>query len=449
MKVIINPDKKDWKEILQRPYADNTSVLTTVETILEEVKQNGDNALRRFAKKFDGVELKTLQVSEEEIENAGRELTVDLKTAIQQAKKNIETFHAKQLTGVEIIETMPGIKCWRKSVGIERVGLYIPGGTAPLFSTVLMLAAPAQLAGCKEVILCTPSTPLSGFAGEGAGGEVHPAILYAAQLCGVTKIFKVGGAQAIAAMAYGTETIPAVYKIFGPGNQYVTAAKQLVQLHGVAIDMPAGPSEVCVLADETANPAFVAADLLSQAEHGADSQVLLISDSEFFISDCMKEIEEQLPKLSRREMAAKALENSKAIVISDYNDAVELVNDYAPEHLIISCKKADEIAEKIINAGSVFIGDYSPESVGDYASGTNHTLPTNGFAKAYSGVSVDSFVKKITYQKLSEDGLKNIASTVIDMAEAEGLDAHANAVRVRMARPDLPGGKASGTQTLA
>ena len=423
MQVIINPDRKDWKEHLQRPYGDNSSVLTTVQTILEEVKQNGDIALHRFAKKFDRVELETLKVTEEEIENANLQLTDDLKVAIRRAKKNIETFHAKQLAGVEIIETMRGIQCWRKSVGIEKVGLYIPGGSAPLFSTVLMLAVPAKLAGCKEVILCTPCDKV---------GKVHPAILYSAQITGVTKVFKVGGAQAIAAMAYGTETIPAVYKIFGPGNQYVTAAKQLVQRHGIAIDMPAGPSEVCVLADETANPAFVAADLLSQAEHGADSQVLLISDSEFFISDCMKEIEEQLPKLSRSEIAAKALENSKAIVISDYNEAIEMVNDYAPEHLIISCKNADGIADRVTNAGSVFIGNYSPESVGDYASGTNHTLPTNGFAKAYSGVNVDSFVKKITYQKLSEDGLKNIASTVIDMAEAEGLDAHANAVRVRI-----------------
>jgi histidinol dehydrogenase len=322
-----------------------------------------------------------------------------------------------------MIETMPGIQCWRKSTGIEKVGLYIPGGTAPLFSTVLMLAVPAKLAGCKEIILCTPCNK---------DGKVHPAILYSAQLVGVTKIFKIGGAQAVAAMAYGTETIPSVYKIFGPGNQYVTAAKQLVQMQGVAIDMPAGPSEVCVLADETANPSYVAADLLSQAEHGADSQVLLVCSSELVVSSCLKELEKQLELLPRKELAGKALANSKAIVLEKSEDAIDLVNDYAPEHLIISCKNADTIAEKIINAGSVFIGHYSPESVGDYASGTNHTLPTNGFAKAFSGVSVDSFVKKITFQKLDKDGLNRIAQTVIQMAEAEGLQAHANAVKVRL-----------------
>jgi len=423
MQVITNPDRKDWKEVLQRPYADNTHVFQTVQTILEEVKQNGDKALLQFAQKFDKAEIKELQVSATEINQAADELTNELKTAIQQAKKNIEIFHAKQLSKVEIVETMPGVQCWRKAVGIEKVGLYIPGGTAPLFSTVLMLAVPAKLAGCKEIILCTPSNK---------EGRVHPAILYAAQIAGVTKIFKVGGAQAIAAMANGTETIPAVYKIFGPGNQYVTAAKQLVQMQGIAIDMPAGPSEVCVLADETANPSFVAADLLSQAEHGVDSQVLLVSNRLSVIDKVKQELEKQLAVLPRKEMATKALANSKAIVMDNLDEAIELVNEYAAEHLIISYKNADVIAEKIVNAGSIFIGNYSPESVGDYASGTNHTLPTNGFAKAYSGVSVDSFVKKITYQKLSGEGLQNIADTVIQMAEAEGLNAHANAVKIRM-----------------
>ena len=322
-----------------------------------------------------------------------------------------------------MIETMPGIQCWRKNVGIEKVGLYIPGGSAPLFSTVLMLAIPAKLAGCKKIILCTPCNK---------DGDVHPAILFSAQLVGVTKVYKIGGAQAIAAMAYGTNTIDAVYKIFGPGNQYVTTAKQLVQMHGVAIDMPAGPSEVCVIADETANTSFLAADLLSQAEHGSDSHALLLSDREDIVNKVEEEIKNQIARLPRKEIAAKALGNSKAIIVENIDDAIELANEYAPEHLIISCRNADAIAEKIFNAGSVFIGKYSPESVGDYASGTNHTLPTNGFAKAYSGVSIDSFVKKITYQKLSPEGLNKIADTVIAMAEAEGMEAHANAVRLRI-----------------
>lgn len=424
--MIKNPDWKEWKELLQRPYVDNSAVLSSVQTVLHEIKQNGDNAVRHFTQKFDGVLLNDFLVTEKEIAGAESKLSSPLKAAIQQAKQNIETFHKTQLSAVEIIETMPGIQCWRKSVGIDKVGLYIPGGTAPLFSTVLMLAIPARLAGCREIILCTPCNKQE---------EVHPAVLYAAQVTGVTRIYKIGGAQAIAAMAYGTETIPAVYKIFGPGNQYVTAAKQLIQMQGVAIDMPAGPSEVCVLADETANPSFVAADLLSQAEHGVDSQVLLVCSSEAVVSSCMKELELQVEQLPRKEIAKKVLQNSKAIVIENVNEAIDLVNEYAAEHLIISCKDADGIAEKIINAGSVFIGNYSPESVGDYASGTNHTLPTNGFARAYSGVSVDSFVKKITYQKLDRQGLSNIADTVIQMAEAEGLQAHANAVRVRMSEP--------------
>lgn len=426
MQVIINPERINWKGLLERPYDDNSAVLHTVQEVLEEVKKRGDDALRQYAKKFDGVELEEFLVSEEEISLAGEALPGDLKNAIQQAKRNIEAFHARQGGEVEIIETMPGVQCWRKSVGIEKVGLYIPGGTAPLFSTVLMLGVPAKLAGCKEVVLCTPANK---------EGKVHPAILYSAQLAGISRIYKIGGAQAIAAMAYGTETVPAVYKIFGPGNQYVTAAKQLVQMQGIAIDMPAGPSEVCVLADETANPIYVAADLLSQAEHGPDSQVLLVCSEWSVVSKVKGEVEKQLLILSRSDIAVKALENSRAIVMEDMEQAVDLVNAYAAEHLIISCRDADAIAERIVNAGSIFIGNYSPESVGDYASGTNHTLPTNGFAKAYSGVSVDSFVRKITYQKLTEGGLKIIADTVIRMAEAEGLGAHANAVKIRLPDP--------------
>jgi len=422
---------------LQRPYADNTPVLTAVQSILAEVKDGGDRAVKELTQKFAGVGLETLAVLPEELNAAGDALPQELKTAIQQAKQNIETFHQAQIAKAVIIETMPGVQCWRKAVGIDKVGLYIPGGTAPLFSTVLMLAIPAKLAGCREVVLCSPCDK---------EGRLHPAILYAAQLTGITKIFKIGGAQAIAAMAYGTESIPAVYKIFGPGNQYVTAAKQLVQMQGIAIDMPAGPSEVCVLADETANPEFVAADLLSQAEHGVDSQVLLVSTEAAVIENVQQELEKQLAQLPRREMAEKALANSKAIVVENRNDAVDLVNAYAAEHLIISCADADSLAEEITNAGSVFIGNYSPESVGDYASGTNHTLPTNGFARAYSGVSLDSFVKKITYQKLTAEGLQNIADTVVQMAEAEGLDAHANAVRVRAA-PLPPKGGLAETQS--
>jgi histidinol dehydrogenase len=423
MQIVNNPDRKDWGALLQRPYLDNSTVLHSVQNILNEVQRNGDAKLKQFSKQFDGIELGSFAVSEEEIHAATNELSPELKSAIQQAKNNITAFHQPQLTKEQAVETMPGVQCWRRSVGIEKIGLYIPGGTAPLFSTVLMLAVPAQIAGCKEIILCTPANKL---------GKIHPAILYAAKECGVTKIFKVGGAQAIAAMAYGTETIPAVYKIFGPGNQYVTAAKQLVQMQGVAIDMPAGPSEVCVLADESANAAYVAADLLSQAEHGVDSQVLLVCTSEGFVQQTLKEVEVQLNELPRKDIAEKALKNSKAVIVSNMIDAIDLVNEYASEHLILACQLADSVAQQITNAGSVFIGNYSPESAGDYASGTNHTLPTNAFARAYSGVSVDSFVKKITYQKLSKEGLENIGKTVIEMAEAEGLRAHANAVRVRL-----------------
>src|SRR5215204_1087009 len=423
MQIINNPDRKDWKQLVQRPYVDNTAVLNSVQMILNAVKQHSDEAIWSFTKKFDGVELKNFTVSGEEISQASMQISKELKKAIQNAKENIEVFHKAQLQKTAIIDTMRGVQCWRKSIAIEKIGLYVPGGTAPLFSTVLMLGVPAMIAGCKEITLCTPCDK---------NGKVHPAILFSAQLVGITRILKVGGAQAIAAMAYGTETIPVVYKIFGPGNQYVTAAKQLVQMQGVAIALPAGPSEVCVLADESSDASFVASDLLSQAEHGADSQVLLVSTSVTFVQDCKKEVERQLALLPRKEFAQKALEHSKAIVVHNMEEAIELVNSYAAEHLIISCEQADVVAEEISNAGSVFIGDYSPESAGDYASGTNHTLPTNGFARSYSGVSIDSFVKKITYQRLTRECLQGIAQTVMHMAEAEGLNAHVNAVAVRL-----------------
>ncbi|MES2005277.1 MAG: histidinol dehydrogenase [Bacteroidota bacterium] len=423
MQIVQYPQRTEWKQLLARPAIDNTSLQQTVKAVMSEVKQNGDTAVIAFTHRFDGVELENFVVSEKEINEAGALLSAELKKAIQQAAVNIELFHSKQVAEAEVIETMPGVRCWRKSIGIEKVGLYIPGGTAPLFSTILMLAIPAKIAGCKEIILCSP---------PGKNGKLNPAILYAAQLTGITAVYKIGGVQAIAAMAYGTESVPQVYKIFGPGNQYVTCAKQLIQQEGIAIDMPAGPSEVCVLADETANAAFVAADLLSQAEHGADSQVLLVTTSASLVAEVQTELAKQLAQLPRKELAAKALENSTTILVTTIEEAIALVNEYAAEHLIISCKEDEAIAEKISNAGSVFLGNYSPESVGDYASGTNHTLPTNGFAKAYSGVSVDSFVKKVTYQKLSKQGLENIAETVMLMAEAEGLEAHANAARIRI-----------------
>jgi histidinol dehydrogenase len=413
MKKIELPERNTWSHILQRPVIDTVTLEQQVKGVLDVVKQDGDKAVLQFTRQFDGVQLSSLVVTDEEIESAIQQVPDDLKRAIKQAANNIRVFHEKQKTAIEVVETMKGVRCWRKSVGIDKVGLYIPGGTAPLFSTILMLAIPAQIAGCKEVILCSPPDK---------EGKLNPAILYAASLTGVHKIFKMGGVQAIAAMAYGTETVPRVYKIFGPGNQYVTCAKQLVQHEGTAIDMPAGPSEVCVLADASANPSFVAADLLSQAEHGADSQVLLVSIDNQLIDAVIKELSVQLEQLPRKEMAAKSLENSKAI----------LVNEYAAEHLIIACEQDEWIAEKITNAGSVFLGNYSPESVGDYASGTNHTLPTNGFARAYSGVSLDSFVKKITYQRLTKEGLTAIAPTVTAMAAAEGLDAHKKAVTIRL-----------------
>ncbi len=402
---------------------DLKTILERVQPIMEDVKTNGDVALRKYNEKFDGFISNDFLVNEKEINEATLNISDALKAAIQQAKKNIETFHAAQIKPIEKIETMSGVECWRKSVGIEKVGLYIPGGTAPLFSTLLMLGIPAKLAGCKQITLCTPA---------GKDGKIHPAILFTASLLNIKTIFKIGGAQAIAAMAFGTETVPKSYKIFGPGNQYVTAAKQMVQQTGTAIDMPAGPSEVCVMMDETAVPAYVAADLLSQAEHGVDSQVLLVSSELSMVNAVEEELKKQLAVLPRKEFAAKALENSRAVVMEDLNAAIDLVNEYSAEHLIISMKNADDISEKIINAGSIFIGNYSPESVGDYASGTNHTLPTNGFAKAYSGVSIDSFVKKITVQKLNKSGLELIGNTVIEMAMAEGLQAHAEAVRIRI-----------------
>lgn len=422
MQIILHPAKKEWKMLLERPSIDSASLEATVSNILKEVKVGGDEALKRFSLIFDKSIVDDLKVSKEEIDDAEKEIDETLKAAINLAKANIELFHSKQVLEEAPVETMTGIRCWRKSVAIERVGLYIPGGTAPLFSTLLMLGIPAKIAGCRQIVLCTP---------PGKSGKIHFAILYTAKILGIDTIIKAGGAQAIGAMAYGTQTVPQTYKIFGPGNQYVTCAKQLIQKEGIAIDMPAGPSEVCVLADETSNPAFVAADLLSQAEHGADSQVLLVTTSQEIADKTIKEVQAQLKTLPRKEFAEKALENSKAIVFGNLDDAIELVNEYAAEHLIISMNEAEIIAEKIINAGSVFIGHFSPESVGDYASGTNHTLPTNGFARAYSGVSVDSFVKKITFQQLSREGLQNIASAVETMAEAEGLTAHANAVRIR------------------
>ena len=423
MQVFEEPSKQDWEALLQRPNFEAAELLPKVQSILDAVALEGDAALLRFSATFDQVQLKSLCIDPVLIQAAEALVAPALKTAIQSAKVNIEIFHQAQLKKEEKIETMPGVWCWRKSVGIEKVGIYIPGGTAPLFSTVLMLGIPAKLAGCKEVILCTPPRK---------DGTVDPAILYAAGLVGIQQIYTIGGAQAIAAMAYGTTTVPKVFKIFGPGNQYVTAAKQLVQQQGVAIDMPAGPSEVCVYADETAVPSFVAADLLSQAEHGADSQVLLIASNSNIVEQVQLELTQQLADSPRADFATKALGHSKAIVIASREDAIQLINAYAPEHLILSVDNALVVAEKIINAGSVFIGNYSPESVGDYASGTNHTLPTNGYAKAYSGVSVDSFVKKITFQQLTEMGLKNIAQTVIQMASGEQLEAHAQAVAIRV-----------------
>lgn len=423
MNLIINPPRKEWPGILQRPVFDAKSLLPMVQEVLDAIQEKGDDAVKAYTLSFDQVNLSSIQLNDDQINQIASALDSQVKKAIEVAKINIEKFHQTQLQKVEKIETMPGVWCWRKSVGIEKVGIYIPGGTAPLFSTVLMLGIPARIAGCKEIILCTPPDK---------DGQIHPAIAFAAQLIGIKNIYMIGGVQAIGAMAFGTESVPKVHKIFGPGNQYVTAAKQLVQQYGVAIDMPAGPSEVCVWADETAIPSFVAADLLSQAEHGADSQVLLVASEEKIVEQIKQSLNQQLLLLPRKAFAEKALANSKAIVIQEAEVALELINEYAPEHLILSIQHAEMMAEKVWNAGSVFIGNYSPESVGDYASGTNHTLPTNGYAKAYSGVSLDSFVKKITFQQLTERGLTNIAQTVMDMAKAESLDAHAKAVQIRV-----------------
>jgi histidinol dehydrogenase len=408
------------KGLLARPVIDVSRLEATVGSILNEVRAGGDAAVRKFSLQFDKVAPERMELGPEDL---AVELDEGLQAAIRMAAANIEAFHRRQVRVEDVVETLPGVRCWRKAVAIEKVGLYIPGGTAPLFSTLLMLAIPARIAGCREIILCSPPD---------AQGRLHPALLYAAGLVGVSRVFRVGGVQAIGAMAYGTESIPAVYKIFGPGNQYVTCAKQLVQREGIAIDMPAGPSEVAVYADETVSAEFVAADLLSQAEHGADSQVLLVSPSAAVVERVLAEVERQVALLPRMEIARKALANSRAFIVKDGLQAMELLNEYAPEHLILSCADAEPLAERVINAGSVFLGPYSPESVGDYASGTNHVLPTNGAARAFSGVSLDSFVKKITFQQLSREGLAGIGRTVQEMASAEGLEAHANAVRVRL-----------------
>jgi histidinol dehydrogenase len=419
----INPGQSEWAEILKRPAFDTKQLEDTVGAILNDVKQNGDTAVKKYAQQFDKVTLTELKVTATEFVEASVLVDENLKQAIAVAKGNIEKFHAAQKEAVTKIETTTGVVCWRKSVAIDKVGLYIPGGTAPLFSTLLMLGVPAVLAGCNQIVVCTPTD---------ANGKVNPVVLYTAQLVGLKTIYKIGGVQAIAAMAYGTESVSKVYKIFGPGNQYVTCAKQLINKDGIAIDMPAGPSEVAVYADETCNAAFVAADLLSQAEHGTDSQVVLVATNATIVDDVKKEIEKQLAQLPRKDIAAKALEYSRFIVMENVDAAFDLLNEYAAEHLIIASDNAATLAEKVINAGSVFLGHYSPESVGDYASGTNHTLPTNGYAKAYSGVSLDNFVKKITFQQLSKEGLNNIGNAVEVMAAAEGLEAHKNAVTVRL-----------------
>lgn len=423
MKTYKNPNQKKWAELIKRPVINQLQLSKTVEEIVQDVSDNGDEALFKYTQRFDGVTLSKLEVREKEIENSIAQTPQSLKAAINIAYNNIKAFHMAQQRSEATVETMPGVRCWRKSVAIEKVGLYIPGGTAPLFSTILMLGIPAQIAGCKEIVLCTPPNK---------NKTIDPVILYTAELVGITKIYTVGGAQAIAAMACGTESIPQVYKIFGPGNQYVTNAKECIQQRGVAIDMPAGPSELLVIADDTCNPAFVASDLLSQAEHGTDSQVVLLSDSEKIIEACLREVVQQTEKLERKKTAIEALKNSKAISLESMQQCIEFSNRYAPEHLIIASKEANELSEEVVNAGSVFLGNYSCESAGDYASGTNHTLPTNGYAKNYSGVSLDSFVKKITYQEINKQGIQNLGKTIEIMAEAEKLTAHKNAVTLRL-----------------
>lgn len=423
MQIIKHPSRDSWKELLKRPQMNNETLFSSVQGVLDNVRVNGDKAVFSYTEQFDGVSLSALEVSKDEITEALSKIDPQLKQAIEMARRNIWKFHSEQQFETKEIQTSPGVVCWQKAIAIEKVGLYIPGGNAPLFSTVLMLGIPASIAECKEIILCTPPDK---------DGKVHPAVLYAAQVAGVHRIFKIGGTQAIAAMAYGTESVPKVYKIFGPGNQYVTAAKQLVSLKDVAIDMPAGPSEVEVLADESAHPSFVAADLLSQAEHGVDSQSILITVSEKLIEQVQEEILHQLETLPKAEFVRRSLEHSKLILVRNLEEAVEMTNEYAPEHLIIATRYYRGVAENIINAGSVFLGNFTPESAGDYASGTNHTLPTNGYAKAYSGVNLDSFVRKVTFQEISREGLTNLSNAIILMAENEELQAHSNAVKLRL-----------------
>ncbi|MEM7550758.1 MAG: histidinol dehydrogenase [Bacteroidota bacterium] len=423
MRFYNNPVKEEWPEIMKRPGFDTYELRDKVQEILDHVKSEGDQAVMEFTQRFDGVKLSSTEVSKEEFNQAEKSCPQELKKAIQVAKNNIEAFHKVQFEEKKVMETMPGVKCWRKCSPIQKVGLYVPGGSAPLFSTVLMLAIPAQIAGCSEIVITTPPQK---------DGSIHHAVLYAAKLCGVTKVVKAGGVQAIAAMAYGTETVPGVYKIFGPGNQYVTMAKQLVSFENTAIDMPAGPSEVAVIADDQVPVSFVASDLLAQAEHGSDSQVLLITTSKKLSEEIEEELDRQLKKLPRAELASKALENSSTVYFDSMDEALRFSNEYAPEHLIISASNNVDLGDRITNAGSVFLGNYTPESAGDYASGTNHSLPTNGYARNYSGVSVDSFIKKITFQKISQEGLKNLGPIVEIMAEAEGLQAHKNAVSIRL-----------------
>ncbi len=423
MNKILNPSKSDWPEILKRPTQTVADIEQTVNQIFDEIKVKGNSAVAKYTELFDGIKLNELKVSETEIQNADKEISEELKSAIKLAKSNIEKFHAAQRTEKVSVETTNGVKCWQEKKAIQKVGLYIPGGTAPLFSSILMLAIPARLAGCEEIVLCTPPDK---------NGNVNPAILYAAELCGVTQIFKIGGIQAIGAMTFGTEDIPQVYKIFGPGNQFVTVAKQLATKYQVAIDMPAGPSELLVFADDSANASYVASDLLSQAEHGIDSQVIMVSTSEKLINAVSDEIEAQVQELPRKAIADKAIENSRLILVSSKEEALELINEYGPEHFIICSEDEDYFVQGIVNAGSVFIGNYTPESAGDYASGTNHTLPTNGYAKQYSGVNLDSFMKTITFQKITAQGIKEIGPSIELLAEAEGLQAHKNAVSLRL-----------------
>jgi histidinol dehydrogenase len=427
MQLFRYPDRSEWPEILARPAYPNEQAEKTAIRILSDVRNRGDEAIRKYTQKFDGFLPEDLEISEAEFGEAEKGISDELKKAIDIAMGNITAFHTAQLQPVKKIVTSPGVECWQKAVPIERVGLYVPGGTAPLFSTVLMLAIPARLAGCKEVILCSPPR---------TDGTIHPAILYCARLTGVTRVFRIGGVQAIAAMAFGTRTIPTVFKILGPGNSYVTIAKQMVSRFGVAIDMPAGPSEVAIMADDTAEPAFVAADLLSQAEHGADSQVMLVTNNEPLVHHVIREVDRQVTLLPRGQYATKALEHSRIILLKEQGDMVQLINEYAPEHLILAVRDAETICESIANAGSVFLGNYSPESAGDYASGTNHTLPTHGYARSYSGVNMDTFMKKITFQKISPEGLRNIGPAIMTMAETEELTAHKTAVWVRLQGKD-------------